>query len=42
MKSGVRWDGAGGGREVHATGVGAVPFARPALQDPIVRLRTGS
>jgi len=42
MKSGVRWDGACGGRGIHATRVGAALFARPALQDPIVCLRTGS
>jgi len=42
MKSGVRWDAVGGGRGTHAIRAGAAPFARPALQDPIVRLRTGS
>ena len=42
MKSGVRWDGAGGERGIHATRVGAAPFATPALQAPIVRLCPGS
>jgi len=36
------WGGAGEGRGIHAIRVGAALFARPALQDPIVRLRTGS
>jgi hypothetical protein len=42
MKSGVRWDGAGRGRGIHATRVGAAPFATPALQNPIARLGTAS